>query len=148
MIEVCLLSLFFCFGRVLTSAAGPVDYPSNITRLSRALNCVAFAPKTGNEIQQIVYYQSGVGTAAQSKIGTALAGGLGVGLDDNVRDAYGFLTNNYQGEFEGQPPDEIFLFGFSRGAYTVRALSGLISAIGVLTKKGTPTLYSTFTKVC
>jgi len=41
-----------------------------------------------------------------------------------------FLANNYH---EG---DEIFLFGFSRGAYTVRSLAGLIGHIGILTKKG------------
>jgi len=58
------------------------------------------------------------------------------GLDDNVRDAYSFLTANYQAGCGQQEADEIFLFGFSRGAYTVRAISGVINTIGLLTKKG------------
>lgn len=57
-------------------------------------------------------------------------GGTGVGLDDNIRVAYGFIAHNYHKK------DEIFLIGFSRGAYTVRSVCGLISTIGVLTKKG------------
>lgn len=59
-----------------------------------------------------------------------IIGALGIGLKTNVQEAYTFLANNYH---EG---DEIFLFGFSRGAYTVRSLAGLIAHIGILTKKG------------
>jgi uncharacterized protein (DUF2235 family) len=59
-----------------------------------------------------------------------IIGGTGVGLDDNIRTVYGFLAHNYHKH------DEIFLIGFSRGAYTARSVCGLISAIGVLTKKG------------
>lgn len=57
-------------------------------------------------------------------------GGTGFGLDANVREVYYFLSHNYQ---DG---DEIFLFGFSRGAYTVRAVSGLLGEIGLLNKRG------------
>ena len=57
-------------------------------------------------------------------------GGTGFGLDTNVREVYYFLSNNYQ---DG---DEIFLFGYSRGAYTVRAVSGLLEDIGLLKKQG------------
>lgn len=53
-------------------------------------------------------------------------GGLGLGLVDNVIEAHNFLALNYE------TGDEIFLFGFSRGAYTARALAGLVSAAGVL----------------
>lgn len=53
-------------------------------------------------------------------------GGLGLGLADNVIEAYNFLALNYEAG------DEIFLFGFSRGAYTARALAALVSAAGVL----------------
>ena len=58
---------------------------------------------------------------------------MAFGLDDNVRQAYSFLASNYQG---GVYSDEIFLFGFSRGAYTVRALAAFVSEIGLLTKRG------------
>ncbi|WP_163478786.1 T6SS phospholipase effector Tle1-like catalytic domain-containing protein, partial [Klebsiella pneumoniae] len=48
------------------------------------------------------------------------------GLDDNVLDAYRFLATNYEED------DELFLFGFSRGAYTVRVLGGLLHLVGLL----------------
>jgi hypothetical protein len=54
----------------------------------------------------------------------------GEGLSANVRGAYGFLAHNYD---EG---DEIFFFGFSRGAYTARAIAGLVTYMGLLTKRG------------
>lgn len=53
-------------------------------------------------------------------------GGLGLGLEENVIEAYNFLAINYAAG------DEIFLFGFSRGAYTARALAGFISSAGVV----------------
>ena len=71
-----------------------------------------------------------------------LVGASGVGLNENVVEAYNFLCLNYEGklrlgssnELDEAESDEIFLFGFSRGAYTVRALVGLISAVGILKK--------------
>jgi len=57
-------------------------------------------------------------------------GAVGAGLSENIRETYAFLCTNYQ------PGDEIHLFGFSRGAYTVRCVAGLIDAVGLLTKKG------------
>jgi uncharacterized protein (DUF2235 family) len=47
-------------------------------------------------------------------------GALGMGIDHKIQDAYRFLCMNYE------PDDEIYLFGFSRGAYLVRCLAGLI----------------------
>ncbi|KAA8642552.1 hypothetical protein EYZ11_004515 [Aspergillus tanneri] len=60
----------------------------------------------------------------------ATAGVAGLGVSANVRAAYGFLANNYA---EG---DEIFFFGFSRGAYTARAVAGLVCQWGLLTPRG------------
>lgn len=84
--------------------------------------------------QQRVFYDPGVGTIGQlamwgrlrQKLGEFLGLATGYGLDDNILDAYRWLSANYQ---DG---DRIFLFGFSRGAYTVRALAGLIHMIGLL----------------
>jgi uncharacterized protein (DUF2235 family) len=62
---------------------------------------------------------------------------VGNGLDKNVVEAYYFIVNNWEGpcsEYPDEQPDEIYLFGFSRGAYTVRCLAGLIDCIGVLKK--------------
>ena len=74
-----------------------------------------------------------------------------MGLNEHVVEAYNFICLNYQavvnkttGELDEKASDEIFLFGFSRGAYTARALSGLISAIGILKKshlKHFPAIY-------
>jgi uncharacterized protein (DUF2235 family) len=77
---------------------------------------------------QLVYYSKGVGTER----GEILRGGAeGYGIDHEITDAYAWLTERFE------PGDDIFIFGFSRGAYTARSLSGLISKCGVL-KAGAP----------
>ena len=77
---------------------------------------------------QMVYYSQGVGT----RIGEKVRGGIGgYGLDNEIVDAYTWLVQAYE------PGDEIFIFGFSRGAYAARSLSGLISKCGVL-RPGAP----------
>jgi uncharacterized protein (DUF2235 family) len=73
-----------------------------------------------------VYYDGGIGTGNMSKLEGMRQGGTGAGLAENVIEAYNFIALNYQ---EG---DEIFCFGFSRGAYTARAVAGLVADIGVL----------------
>ncbi|MGE0044936.1 MAG: DUF2235 domain-containing protein, partial [Hyphomonadaceae bacterium] len=73
---------------------------------------------------QIVYYSAGVGASLD---GFSLWQGMTAeDLDDHLISAYQFLTLNYE------PGDELFLFGFSRGAYTVRSLSGLLRKCGIL----------------
>ena len=77
---------------------------------------------------QRVYYSQGVGTQR----GEAARGGVtGYGIDDEIMEAYTWLIQNFD---DG---DEIFIFGFSRGAYTARSLSGLICKCGIL-KLGAP----------
>lgn len=77
---------------------------------------------------QLAYYDQGLGTA----FGQKFTGGVwGVGIDDNVIDAYKWLVEHYD---QG---DELFIFGFSRGAYTARSLSGLIGKCGLL-RRGAP----------
>jgi uncharacterized protein (DUF2235 family) len=84
--------------------------------------------------RQISFYDPGIGTFGYvapwsrrlQRVGATLAQATGYGLDDNVLDAYRFLCS------EHQVGDRIMLFGFSRGAYTVRVLAGLIHLIGVL----------------
>lgn len=63
------------------------------------------------------------------------------GLAEAVREQYSFIATNWE---QG---DEIFLFGFSRGAYTARATAGLISEIGLLTRDGLPYLAEIFRDV-
>ncbi|MGQ0844320.1 MAG: DUF2235 domain-containing protein [Sporichthyaceae bacterium] len=83
----------------------------------------AVAPTGADGLEQRVYYQPGVGTSQSGR----LRGGLfGRGLAENVRDAYGWVVENFE------PGDALFLLGFSRGAYTARSLAGLIRNCGVL----------------
>jgi len=102
---------------------------SNVLKLYRVLR------KTGKgSREQIVFYDAGVGTLARPdpftkfKQDTTMVLGLalGYGLDDNVLRAYEFLVDEYE---DG---DDIFLFGFSRGAYTVRVLAGFMHKVGLL----------------
>jgi uncharacterized protein (DUF2235 family) len=95
-----------------------VDSNTNVWRM-RAL-C---ASKGKDGQPQLVYYAIGVNGV--------LGGAFGKGLDDNIRLAYEWLVENYN---EG---DEIFIFGFSRGAFTARSLAGFIAIDGLL-KPGSP----------
>lgn len=63
-------------------------------------------------------------------------GSIGVGLSEKVRSAYAFLANNYV------PGDRILIFGFSRGAYTARAIAGLVTKMGLLNKRGITLLHT------
>lgn len=73
---------------------------------------------------QIAYYDNGVGTSS-FKPYAILGGALGLGLKRNVKDIYRFLSRNYQ------PGDRIHAFGFSRGAFTIRVLVGLVHDQGL-----------------
>lgn len=97
---------------------------SNIEKIARAVNT---SPIDGP--QQVVHYSSGVGTGA-TLAERMLGGALGLGLDEAILGAYRFLALNYE---QG---DEIYIFGFSRGAYTARSLAGMISSVGLLTPVG------------
>jgi len=81
---------------------------------------------------QVAMYHDGVGTES-IKWAALLAGATGWGLSRNVKQLYGELARVYA------PGDKIFLFGFSRGAFTVRTLAGLIHACGILDLSKYPT---------
>ncbi|MBA3839615.1 MAG: DUF2235 domain-containing protein, partial [Thermoleophilaceae bacterium] len=74
--------------------------------------CTTGQDKDGND--QVRYYHPGVGTG--NVLDKALGGALGIGLSANIQGAYHWLAGTFQ------PGDRISLFGFSRGAYTVRSL--------------------------
>ena len=94
---------------------------------------------TEKNVRQIVYYDTGVGTGLG--LDRVFGGGLGLGLGENVRQAYRFLSGHFEEEVvspaEGgrvgvAKTTEIYVFGFSRGAYTARALAGYLGAAGLL----------------
>ena len=96
--------------------------------LNNNTNVFRLKSLTAETADQRVYYSQGVGT----KRGESARGGVtGWGIDDEIIEAYTWLIQNFD---DG---DEIFIFGFSRGAYTARSLSGLICKCGVL-KLGAP----------
>lgn len=78
--------------------------------------------------EQVSFYDDGVGTE-RFKILKVMGGAFGFGLSRNVRQLYADLARIYE------PGDNIYLFGFSRGAFTVRTLAGFISKCGVLNAK-------------
>lgn len=95
------------------------DAPTNVVKLARAIR-----PVDPNGVTQITYYHPGVGTHNESD--KVFGGAFGSGLDANIANCYRFLTHNYA------PGDELYFFGFSRGAYTVRSLAGLIRNSGLI----------------
>lgn len=100
----------------------------DLTNVLKLYRCVR-----KDEVQR-AFYDPGIGTIGDSnpwrqrwnRVKGVFGLATGAGLDDNILDAYRFLVEHYQ------PGDRLYFFGFSRGAYTVRALAGLIHAIGVL----------------
>jgi len=93
------------------------DFPTNVLRLARAIK-----PFGKDSAPQQIFYDWGIGSYHNS----AIAGTTGKGLNKNIMDDYRYIVQNYS------PGDEIYLFGFSRGSYTVRALTGFINNCGIL----------------
>lgn len=111
--------------------------PSNVTRIARAIKPLGL-DAAGEPIAQVVFYQNGVGTGTSSLYVKYVGGATGDGLAGNIREAYSFICQNYT---DG---DEIFLIGFSRGAFTARSIASLIRAVGLLTPTGLESFYSIF----
>ncbi|KAF4814013.1 hypotheticall protein [Colletotrichum tropicale] len=131
-----------CDGTWQSSTTGEKNIPSNVTRLARSISRTGEGPD-GRIFQQLVYYSSGIGTGDLSFLEKERQGGFGVGLSGDVVEAYNFIVNNYA------PEDEIFCFGFSRGAYTARSVAGLITDIGIIQPhemQDFPELYSLYRK--
>lgn len=104
------------------NAADSKGDETNVARLARAVQA------NSGDKPQIALYLRGVGTTG-SQLQQLLAGATGDGVDENIRAAYMFLCQNYL------PQDEIFLFGFSRGAFTARSLAGFIGKCGLLKRQ-------------
>lgn len=99
---------------------GGLPCPTNVYKISR----LSIADAT-----QLVYYHPGVGTNG-GLFDKVFGGGVGVGLSQNVKSGYEWLCRNYA------RGDRIFLFGFSRGAFTARSLGGFIARCGLLDLSG------------
>jgi uncharacterized protein (DUF2235 family) len=98
-----------------------VAAPTNVAKLA-----LAVAREDGAGTAQRVHYQPGVGT----RRGERLRGGaFGLGLSRNVRECYRFLVDCYE------PGDELYFFGFSRGAFTARSTVGMVRNCGILSRE-------------
>ncbi|HYE33982.1 DUF2235 domain-containing protein [Methylocaldum sp.] len=94
---------------------------TNVCRFYKSIKDTA-----ADGIRQVKWYDEGVGTKWYDRF---IGGAMGVGLEKNILDGYKFLAKEYQ---EG---DEVYILGFSRGAYTARSLAGLIRNCGLVKNK-------------
>ncbi|HEX8626247.1 MAG TPA: DUF2235 domain-containing protein [Allosphingosinicella sp.] len=110
--------IVFCFDG--TWNALNADTPTNVVLTAASIERLA-----RDGIVQIIHYDEGVGTGRLEK----MSGGVfGAGLVDNVREAYRFLIFNYD------PGDQIYVFGFSRGAFSARTFVGFVRHVGPLSR--------------
>ena len=111
-----------------------MDGTGNEPSLDRDTNVLRLYDRIVGQPDQLVWYDAGVGTVGSSKaltpIGrwTSKIAGLafGYGLKDNLVEAYRFVMDNWE------PDDQIYVLGFSRGAYSARALCGFLYQMGLL----------------
>lgn len=108
--------------------------PTNVTKVARSIS-----PRDTSGIDQVVFYHDGVGTGGP--LDKFSGGAFGHGIEANVRELYRFIVYNFV------PGDELFLFGFSRGAFSVRTLAGFLKFAGLVEKDDdyfVPDLYSCY----
>ncbi len=113
--------LVVCFDGTWNSADSE-KAETNVARIARAIRA------TSGDRVQITLYLRGVG-ATGLPLQRVVEGATGLGIDENIRSGYMFLAQNYV------PGDEIYLFGFSRGAFTARSLVGFVTAAGLLKRQ-------------
>ena len=102
-------------------------FKTNVWRVYEAVDLAD--PQDPKQPRQFAFYDDGVGTSSFKPL-AVLGGAFGVGLTRNVLDLYVFLCRTYE------PGDRIYAFGFSRGAFTIRVLVGLIMTQGLLRYHG------------
>ena len=100
-------------------------------RTNVAKICDAVAPQDRHGTKQDAHYVEGIATTGSRKWLTFLNGAVGVGVGDRIKAGYETLAAHYE------PGDEVFIFGFSRGAFEARSLAGFISIFGIAKPGGT-----------
>ncbi|WP_052388887.1 DUF2235 domain-containing protein [Belnapia moabensis] len=113
--------LVICFDGTWNSADSE-RAETNVARIARAIRA-----SSGDRVQ-ITLYLRGVGTTGLP-MQRVIEGATGLGIDETIRSGYMFLAQNYL------PGDEIYLFGFSRGAFSARSLAGFLGAAGLLMRQ-------------
>lgn len=125
--------LIFSDGTGQIGGIHPDQRLSNIYKLYRATRPGPDSPIRPQD--QVAFYDAGLGVGETGgftfrRLRNLLSSAIGTGIDENVIDCYAAVIANYQ------PGDTICLFGFSRGAYTVRALANVMNLCGVPTSAG------------
>ena len=118
-----------CMKRLVVCCDGTWNKPDSrtVTNVEKIARTVQSDPGVTGGVHQLVYYVSGVGAGSYGA-DKVLGGAFGFGLFHNVIACYRFLAQNYE------PGDEVFIVGFSRGAYTARSVAGMVGRVGLLTK--------------
>ncbi|KAF8630035.1 hypothetical protein AX15_003145 [Amanita polypyramis BW_CC] len=133
-------ALVLCFD----GTSNKFENESNVARFYKAL-------RKDCRDKQIGYYQPGIGTHEDRSfiithtmrtLQSAFDSALALYLEDHVKDGYQFIVQNYR------PGDKIYLFGFSRGAYTARVVAGMLYMVGVLRKEYIQLLDAAFDAYC
>ena len=127
--------------RIILCADGTWNTPPGITDAGGGTNVWKFYCAVPDTPDQLKFYDSGVGTAG-NPIDHLTGGAMGQGLFDKIQDLYSFLSHVYD------PGDSIYLFGFSRGAFTARSVGGMIAGFGVptinLSNATTPEVFAAY----
>ena len=97
---------------------------SNVVRLVRGAR-----PMSSKGVPQVVFYNWGIGTEESSTLSNAVSQASGTGIRADILNCYRFLVHNYV------PGAEIYLLGFSRGAFSVLSLAGMIEQVGLIPKE-------------
>jgi uncharacterized protein (DUF2235 family) len=112
--------------RIVFCADGTWDAPGSNTNV-----CEIYKALINDGVNQVTFYDDGIGADATG-LTRILDGAFGQGLFQKIQDGYTTVAQAYQ------PGDQIYLFGFSRGAYTARSLAGMIANCGLPTGNFTP----------
>jgi uncharacterized protein (DUF2235 family) len=110
--------------------------PTNVTKVARAIQ-----PRSAAGIDQVVFYHDGIGT--RGPMDKMTGGAFGHGIEENIRNLYRAIVYNYMSG------DELYFFGFSRGAFTVRSLVGFMNLVGIVEKDDdyhVPDIYGCYEK--
>lgn len=123
--------LIFSDGTGQIGGMRPDQRLSNVYKMYRAMRPGPDSPIKPQE--QFAFYDAGLGAGETGgitfrRLRNTLSAAVGTGIDENVIDCYASIIGHYR------PGDKIFLFGFSRGAYTVRSLANVLNLCGVPTK--------------
>ena len=126
------VSVSLCAGgimskKIIVCADGTWNTPHGVGAEVNDTNVRKLFCALADDPSQLRYYDSGVGTDG-TPIDHLFGGAMGEGLFQKIRDGYEFVSYVYD------PGDEVYLFGFSRGAYTARSLAGMVARFGVPTK--------------